>query len=63
MASRQTVIEIDVRGVPELISDVRAEMAKILRDEADADADPRISRRLISIADAFECGQVRSTDG
>ena len=53
------VIEIDVRNIPELVADVRLEMASVLREEADAEGDPRIARRLIDIATAFEVGQRR----
>lgn len=49
-------ITIDVLNMPELIAAVRREMATILREEADAESDPRIARRLRALAAAFECG-------
>ena len=55
MKSNMTVT-IDVLNIPEMIAAVRHEMATILREEADAEADPRIARRLRALADAFECG-------
>lgn len=50
-------IVVDVRGIPELVADVRLEMASVLREAAEAEADPRLAWRLVAIAAAFECGQ------
>ena len=52
---------VDVRGIPELIWGLRREMAEVLREAADAEADPRVMHRLLVIAQAFETGQ-RSDD-
>lgn len=54
MASSHVTIEI--AGMPRLIAELRAEMARLLRDAAD-DEDNRVAARLHRIADAFECGQ------
>ena len=54
---RDMTVTIDVRHVPELVWDLRREMALMLREEADAEDDPRVQRRLRTIATAFEAGQ------
>ena len=56
MATNGMTVTIDVLNIPEMIAAVRHEMASILRDEADAEADPRLARRLRALAAAFECG-------
>lgn len=53
----EATIVVDLRNVPEIVWGLRREMAMILRDEAEADADPRIARRLRALADGFEAGQ------
>lgn len=55
-------IRLDVRGIPELVWSLRAEMAAMLREEADGEADPRVARRLAAVAAAFEAGQRKDTD-
>lgn len=57
MAKMNATITLDVRGSAELISALRREMAAILCDVAEAESDPRVSRRLREVAAAFECGQ------
>lgn len=47
---------LDVLHVPELIWETRRAMADLLREEADAEANPAVARRLREIADAFETG-------
>ena len=49
-------LAVDVRGIPELIWSCRHELAKLLRQEADAEAHPLVTRRLREIADRFETG-------
>ena len=39
-------ISVDVRNVPALIFELRQEMANILREQADAEANPAVARRL-----------------
>lgn len=53
----EATIVVDLRHVPEIVWGLRREVATILRDEAEADADPRIAARLRQIADGFEAGQ------
>lgn len=55
MTNGRTVV--DVRGVPELVWQARHELAGLLRKEAEAEADPRLARRLAAIAADFEAGQ------
>jgi hypothetical protein len=50
-------IEIKLTEWPEGLARLRSELARILREEADADADPRVSRKLREIATRFEVGQ------
>ena len=47
---------LDVLNIPELIWDVRKEMADLLREEARSEGDPRIALRLEEIANVFEAG-------
>jgi hypothetical protein len=48
---------LSVTDMPELIGILRAEMATILMDEADAESRPCCARRLREAADAFDAGQ------
>jgi PHD/YefM family antitoxin component YafN of YafNO toxin-antitoxin module len=50
-------ITLDLINWPEGLAMVRSELAKMLREEADSDADPRIARKLREIAARFEAGQ------
>ncbi len=52
-----TKITVSVEDMPETLVYMRNELAAILRAEADSEADPRIARRLRSIAASFEAGQ------
>lgn len=54
-------VTIDVRYVPELIWGLRKEMASIIRQEAEAESDIRVQRRLHVIAAVFETGQRETT--
>ena len=54
--AHHVTLTVDVRNMPDLIFEVRKEMAKVLRDEAETEADPRIGRRLREIAARFEAG-------
>lgn len=49
------VIIVDVRGMPEVIYDVRREVARILTDIA-LDEKPEVAARLLEIAATFEVG-------
>lgn len=51
------LVELSIGDIPEVIWALRSEMAKVLREEADADANPAVSRRLREIASAFEAGR------
>lgn len=55
-------LELDVRGIPELIQDVRRECAQVLRDDAAEEANQAVARRLREVAAAFEAGQSRGGD-
>lgn len=48
-----------IRDMPDVLWEMRRELARVLRDEADAEADPRVARRLHDVADAFEAGARR----
>lgn len=50
-------LKIDVLNFPEALHAMTSRLAFILREEADAEADPRIQRRLREIAARFEAGQ------
>jgi hypothetical protein len=50
-------LELRIADMPEVLFALRARMAGILREEADAEADPRIARRLRDLANQFEAGQ------
>lgn len=49
-------VTLSVRNMPEVLSALRESLARILREEADAEADPRVARRLREIAAEFEVG-------
>lgn len=55
MASNR--IEIEIEGWPEALWVMRAAMARILREAADAESSPFVAKRLREIADDFEAGQ------
>lgn len=50
-------LAMDVRGIPELVSALRREMADMLREQAEAEASPHTAARLRALAAAFEAGQ------
>jgi hypothetical protein len=50
-------LAVDVRGIPELIWSCRCELARLLRQEAEAEVHPLLKRRLSEIANRFEAGQ------
>lgn len=49
-------LTINVEKMPEMIARLRLEFSNLLREEAEAEADPRIARRLREIAAIFEVG-------
>lgn len=49
--------ELSVRDMPEVIAEIFAALAAVLRSEADAEVSGYTAARLREIADAFECGQ------
>lgn len=51
-----THLTIDLRGWPEVIWAIRREMAHVLREEADGEINPAVSRKLRELAAAFEAG-------
>lgn len=57
----KTEITINLESMPKTLAALRRELARITREVGDAEADPRVGRRLREIADAFEAGQ--SPDG
>lgn len=50
-------IEVDVRGIPEVLAGMRHEFAQMLRRVAE-DEDAGVAARLRELAAAFEAGQV-----
>lgn len=50
-------VNVDVSQIPEVVHGLIATLAKILRDEADADGNPEVARKLREIAARFEAGQ------
>lgn len=57
-ASEPLRAELSLRDCPEVLAEMRAELASILRMEAEDEALPAVQRRLREIADVFECGQM-----
>jgi hypothetical protein len=57
MSMATSTVTIDLLNWAEGLAEMRASMARILREEAEADADPRVSRKLVAIAARFEAGQ------
>lgn len=53
---RRLSASFSVTDVPEILAQIRNELAAVLREVA-ADEDPRTAKRLREIADAFEAGQ------
>ena len=49
-------VKLTLANVPEMLFVIRREMSRVLRRAADQE-DERTSKRLISIAGAFEVGQ------
>jgi hypothetical protein len=49
-------VELRISDMPEVLAAMRREIATLLRDEAESEADPRIARRLCALADTFEVG-------
>lgn len=47
---------LDIRGMPEVLADVQLYVAKVLREEADKESDPRVQRKLREIAARVETG-------
>ena len=56
MDKTMTVV-IDMINWPEALFTIRQELARQLREEADSDGDPRVTRKLRDVADRFEIGQ------
>lgn len=50
-------LTIDVTGMPDVIWAVRRELAKLLREEAEAEISNTVAAKLREIADRFEAGQ------
>lgn len=53
---KQVTLTLDIRGVPEVIAEVQARLRRLLQEEADAQADPRVARALRKVAADFEVG-------
>jgi hypothetical protein len=58
MARGEMVVTINVEKMPDVIWQLRKEMATMLRREAESEADPRVSRKLERVAMAFEAGVI-----
>lgn len=50
-------LTFDIKNMPEVIWAMRREMAKILREEAAAEASNAVATKMRNIADRFEAGQ------
>ena len=57
---KQAQIQLSLRDMPEVLAGMRVELAKVLREEAGEETDPRTARRLREIADYFEAGLSRA---
>lgn len=51
------IVTLNVERMPEMIWAARREMAQMLREVAQAESDPRVTRKLHEVADAYEAGQ------
>lgn len=51
------MVTVDLRQVPEVLWEMRHQLAQILRVKAGAEADPRVAKRLREVAAAFETGE------
>jgi hypothetical protein len=58
MAGRAS-LTISITGIPEAMAELRHGLADLLREEAGAEADPRVARRLREVAATFEVGLSR----
>jgi len=47
--------ELSITSMPELMADIRREVAALIREVA-ADEEPAVAARLNEVAAAFECG-------
>lgn len=63
MATERLVMAVSVTDMPEVLSTLRFEMAKILRQHADAEASEYVKERMHKAADQFEVGFVGESDG
>ena len=52
-----SLLTLDIRGIPEVMHAVIRRVALLLREQADAEADTRVGTRLREIADQIETGQ------
>lgn len=50
-------LTVDVKNVPEIVHALCVRMSNLLREEAEAESDPRVARKLREIAARFEAGQ------
>lgn len=57
MADNTHTLILDVTGIPEVLFGMFKQMADMLREEADSEADPRLQRKLRELAARFEAGQ------
>lgn len=56
MPKGELSMTLDIKNIPEVIAELRREMAEILREAADVEASIYVRGRLHEIAAAFEVG-------
>lgn len=59
---KQGTIVVDLKQVPSLLFAMRQELAKLLRTEAGAEANPVFAKKLRALAVEFEAGATSATD-
>lgn len=55
-AKKRLTATLSVRDMPEVLWEMRQEMARLLRDEAQVERQLYTARRLVEVAEAFEAG-------
>jgi hypothetical protein len=55
-ATSKAEITVNVEKMPEVLADLRRQIADMVRDAASAESDPRVVARLIAVAARFEVG-------
>lgn len=52
-------VRVSVRDMPEVLAEMRAELARLLVSEAGAEVSPAVAKRLREVAAGFEAGVSR----